>query len=266
MKKLFISADIEGTCGIASWKETEKNHPDYARFAHRMAMEVKAACEGALEGGMDQVIVRDAHDTAMNIDSALLPPEVQVIRGWGRDPLCMMSGLDDSFHGAVFTGYHDAAGTGSNPLSHTMDLGLVWLSINGETLSEARINAYTAAYYQVPVLCVSGDAGICARMKALSPNVKTVPLNKGVGNLVLSVHPDLAQKQIKEAVKQACQEDREASRLNLPESFTLDVRYFKHEKAYSSGFYPGVTRLDSHTLRYEATNWYEVLRMMHFCL
>ena len=25
--KLFISADIEGTTGIAHWNETEKNHP-----------------------------------------------------------------------------------------------------------------------------------------------------------------------------------------------------------------------------------------------
>ncbi len=266
MKKLYISADIEGTCGIASWKETEKGHPDYARFARRMTLEVRAACEGALEGGMDQVLVRDAHDTAMNIDSELLPKEVQLIRGWGQDPLCMMSGLDDSFFGAVFTGYHDAAGTGTNPLSHTMDTGLVWLSINGETLSEGKINAYTAAFYKVPVLAVTGDAGICARMKTLIPNCGAVVTNKGIGNLVMSVHPDVALKQIKETVKQACLEDREQFMLTLPETFTLDVRYMKHDKAYRAGFYPGVQRLDSHTLRFESDNWYEVLRMMHFCL
>ena len=27
--KLYISADIEGTTGIAHWNETEKNHPDW---------------------------------------------------------------------------------------------------------------------------------------------------------------------------------------------------------------------------------------------
>ena len=266
MKKLFISADIEGTCGIASWKETEKNHPDYARFACRMTQEVAAACLGALEGGVDQVLVRDAHDSAMNIDSALLPREAQLIRGWGRDPLCMMSGLDDSFHGVVLTGYHDAAGTDSNPLSHTMSTSLVWLTLNGELLSEGIISAYTAAYCKVPVLAVSGDAGICARMKALIPNCAAVALNEGIGNRVTSMHPEAAQEQIREAVRQACLADREQFMLSLPDKFTLDVRYQRHEKAYASSFYPGVERLDSHTLRYESSDWYEVLRMMHFCL
>lgn len=266
MKKLFISADIEGTCGIASWKETEKNNPDYARFAKRMTMEVAAACLGALEGGMEQVIVRDAHDSAMNIDSALLPKEAQLIRGWGRDPLCMMSGLDGSFHGAVLTGYHDAAGTGSNPLSHTMTTSLVWLTLNGELLSEGVISAYTAAYCKVPVLAVSGDAGICARMKALIPGCAAVALNKGDGNRVTSVHPETALGMIREMVKQACLADREQFMLDLPEKFALEVRYMRHDKAYSAGFYPGVQRLDSHTLRYESADWYEVLRMMHFCL
>ncbi len=265
-KKLFISADIEGTCGIASWSETDKKHPDYAVFAHRMTMEVKAACEGALQAGVEQIVVRDAHDSARNLDASLLPREAQLIRGWGQDPLSMMSGLDETFLGAVFTGYHDAAGTGSSPLSHTMDMGLVWLTINGETLSEGKINAYTAAYLKVPVIMVSGDAGICSRMKTLLPNCLTVPVNMGIGNLVTSVHPEVAQAQIKEAVKKSCLMEQEEALLTLPDSFTLDVRYIEHKKAYSSGFYPGVTRLDSHTLRFEASNWYEVLRMMHFCL
>ncbi|MDD4081715.1 MAG: M55 family metallopeptidase, partial [Eubacteriales bacterium] len=36
MKKLFVSADIEGTCGIAHWDETSRNRPDYAPYARQM--------------------------------------------------------------------------------------------------------------------------------------------------------------------------------------------------------------------------------------
>lgn len=266
VKKLFISADIEGTCGIAAWDETDKGKPDYAMFAERMSREVAAACEGALEGGMDYVLVRDAHDSARNIDWSFLPRQVQLIRGWGEDPLSMMSGLDDSYHAAVFTGYHDAAGSGENPLSHTMSLGLTWLSLNGEPLSEGKINAYTAARHKVPVIAVTGDAGICGKMKTLIPALKTVAVNQGTGNLVLSIHPDLAAQQIREAVRLACQTPREEYLLALPEHFRLDVRYRVHGNAYKAGFYPGVQRLDSHTLRFEAEDWYEMLRMMHFCL
>lgn len=266
MKKLFISADIEGTCGIASWNETEKGQQDYPPFARQMSREVGAACNGALEAGMELVLVRDAHDSARNLLWDYLPQGIQMIRGWAQEPLSMMTGLDDSFHGVVLTGYHDAAGTGSNPLSHTMSGGITWITINGETASEGMLNAYTAAYFQVPVLAVTGDAGICAKMKALIPNVLTVPVNKGTGNAVLHVHPDVAVERIREAVKQACQMPREDCLLSLPPSIRLDVRYREHSKAMRSGFYPGVQRMDSHTLRYESQDWMEVLRMMHFCL
>lgn len=39
---LFISSDIEGTCGIAAWSETEPGRPDgdYAYFKQQMSREV----------------------------------------------------------------------------------------------------------------------------------------------------------------------------------------------------------------------------------
>jgi len=266
VKKLFISADMEGTCGASTWDDVTKGKTDYQKFAERMSREVGAACEGALEGGMDFVMVRDAHDSARNIDWSFLPKQVQLMRGWGQDPLCMMTGIDESYHGAVFTGYHDAAGSGESPLAHTMSLGISWISLNGEPLSEAQINAYTAARHQVPLLAISGDSGICGKMRLMIPALKTVEVNRGTGNLVLSIHPEKALSQIREAVKQACSEPREDYLLKLPDSFRLDVRFRDHAKAYQSGFYRGVKRLDAHTLRYEAEDWYEVLRMMHFCL
>ena len=44
--KLFISSDIEGTCGINDWDETEIGKPGYDRFALQMSREVSAACSG----------------------------------------------------------------------------------------------------------------------------------------------------------------------------------------------------------------------------
>ena len=133
-------------------------------------------------------------------------------------------------------------------------------------MSEGQINAYTAARVQVPVIAMSGDVGICGKMKTIIPSLKTVEVNRGTGNLVLSIHPEKAIAQIKEAVKTACMEPREEFMIKLPETFRVDVRFRDHAKAYQSGFYPGVKRMDAHTLRYEAEDWYEVLRMMHFCL
>ena len=42
---VFISADIEGTCGITDWSETERSTPkDYDAFQKQMTREVKEAC------------------------------------------------------------------------------------------------------------------------------------------------------------------------------------------------------------------------------
>ena len=47
--KIFLSADMEGTCGIVSWPETERSTPfDYTPAQKQMTREVAAACRGAL--------------------------------------------------------------------------------------------------------------------------------------------------------------------------------------------------------------------------
>ena len=43
MKKFYISADIEGTCGIAHWDETKLGKEDYEPFRRQMTREVAAA-------------------------------------------------------------------------------------------------------------------------------------------------------------------------------------------------------------------------------
>ena len=114
---VFISADIEGTCGITDWSKTERSTPyDYNYFRKQMTMEVRAACEGAAAGGADGIFVRDAHDSARNIDPSQLPERVRIMRGWSGDLLSMMSGLDrGSFDAVLFTGYHAWAACGGNP-------------------------------------------------------------------------------------------------------------------------------------------------------
>ena len=110
MKKLFISADIEGTAGIVNWNETERSVPhDYDYFANQMTREVAAACEGAHDAGVEEIVVKDAHDSARNLNPAKLPEYTRVYRGWARHPYSMMFGLDETFDGVVFTGYHSAA-------------------------------------------------------------------------------------------------------------------------------------------------------------
>ena len=101
--KVYLSADIEGTCGICDWSETERStRDDYIIYGIRCSGEVNAACEAAIAAGAEYVYVKDAHDSARNLIPMELPEQVRVHRGWSGDPLSMMSGLDGDQFDAVF--------------------------------------------------------------------------------------------------------------------------------------------------------------------
>ena len=266
MKKLFLSADIEGTCGIAHWDETLPDKRDYPRFQHQMTREVAAACRGFAAAGAQEIFVRDAHDTARNLKPEELPEDVSLFRGWGRDPWGMISGIDETFDGVAFTGYHSAASWEGNPLSHTMNLQNVCVRINGETASELMMNSLTASYYEVPVRLLTGDRMLCEWMNEACPGTLTVPVSYGVGNGSVSIHPDRAVKLIEEAAEKAAKLDPALCLFPMPQDFTIEVQYRRHFDARCNGFYPGARQEGSCTVVFESDDWMECLKFFHFCL
>ncbi len=266
MKKLFISADIEGTAGVAHWDETEKGKPLYDHFANQMSREVAAACEGALAAGYDELFVKDAHDSARNINPAMLPIQARIFRGWGKHPFSMMTGLDESYDGVVFTGYHSPAGTNTNPLSHTMNTRNNFIKVNGELCSELMMNCLTAAYCNVPVYCVCGDKGLCEWIQSVNPNIAAVPVSEGFGAGSISIHPDLAVQRIRETVEAAVQKNPADCMYPLPEHFHVEINFKVHTSAASASWYPGCVQTGAFTVEYDSDDWMDVLKLIHFVL
>lgn len=264
---VFLSADIEGTCGICDWSETERSTPnDYGVYQKQMQREVKAACEGALAAGAEGVFVKDAHDSARNLDPMDLPEQVRIHRGWSGDLLSMMSGLDGGkFDAVLFTGYHAWASCPGNPLSHTMNLRNNYVTVNGVLASEFLINTYTAAHYGVPVTFLSGDKALCDFARELIPAITTVPVNEGFGGAAVSIHPAVAVRRIRAGVEESLKR-REECRLTLPETFDVTICFKEHKEAYARSFYPGAALEENKTVRFVSDDWYEVLRFFHFVL
>lgn len=257
---------MEGICGIMHWDETEMTKPDYAPFARQMTREVAAACAGALAGGAEEVLVKDAHDYARNIDAQGLPRKTRLLRGWAQDLCSMMGGLTADFDGAIFTGYHSAAGIAGNPLSHTMNLKNIWVKINGELASELHINALFAATLGVPVLMVTGDQALCDWITSIIPQVVTVPVKEGIGRSVLSIHPDEAVDRIREGARRAMALNPADCMFPLPERFTAEICFREHAAARNARLYPGAAQTDARTVRFESPDYIEVLRFFYFCL
>ena len=265
--KIYLSADIEGTCSICAWPETERATPfDYTPFQQQMTREVAAACRGALEAGAEEVFVKDAHDSARNIDPMQLPRRIRINRGWTGDPLSMMTGIDrEKFDAVFFTGYHSNAANPGNPLSHTMNLCNNRVTLNGTPCSEFLINTYTAGYYGVPVALVTGDKALCDFAKTLIPSITTVPVNEGRGGCTLSIHPDEAVERIEAAAREAAAK-ADQCQVPMPDHFHMEIDFVKHSMAYSKSFYPGATLKDGKYVCYDTDDWYEMLRFCHFVL
>jgi len=266
MKKIFISADIEGTCGISAWPQTDNNHSEYPQFAERMTQEVRSACLGAASEGVEAILVKDAHGSGRNLYTEKLPKIARVFQGWGNGPFNMMEGLDETFAGVFLTGYHAGASMGGNPLAHTMNTGNVSVYINDETASEMMISAYTAAMLRVPLLMVTGDEKLCQAVKKISPNSITVPVSIGIGAGSVALHPEKAQEEIYLGAIRAMQTAPESCIIPLPEVFSIRIIYRDHAKARTCSFFPGAKHIESNTVEYTCQSFYDALVFFQFCL
>ncbi len=264
--KLFISCDIEGTAGIAAWDEAEKGGRWYDYFCRQMSLEVAAACEGAMKAGVTDILVKDAHDTARNIDPSLLPEGVQINRGWNGGLLEMVAGLSGSFDAVAFTGYHSPAGGAGNPLAHTMHTRLSEITINGTRASEFTIASYTAGMLGVPVVFLSGDGALCREAVKMLPGLTAVAVSEGEGEASTSPHPAVAAEMIRQGMRRAIKGDFKGCVVEMPPRFEVAVRYHSHHKAFSSAYYPGARQLDEHSVGFEHEEYMEVLRFFHFAL
>jgi D-amino peptidase len=266
MERLYISADIEGVCGIADWKETELAEAQGAYFRAQMSREAAAACEAAHAAGINDILLKDAHGSGRSIDPAMLPRNVRLMRSWTKDPYSMMAGLDASFGGACFVGYHSGAGSDGNPLAHTMNGNAMEIRINGLRTSEFMINAWTAASVGVPALLLTGDRLLCESARQFAPQIRTVAVSEGIGGASLSIHPDLAVERIKAAMADALSADPRTMLIDLPARFDMRVHFRQHQLAYQASFYPCVKRVDTTTIRLQTRSWTDILAFIHFAL
>jgi len=260
--KVFITADIEGVTGIAHRDEGIKSHGDSLQFRERMTEEVRAACLGALEAGATEVWIKDAHGTGRNIIADRLPRNIRLIRGWSGHPYGMVQELDKHFAALVFVGYHSAATSGGNPLSHTFTGLFNYLELNGQRLSEFRANSLTGRSLGVPSVFVSGDAALCQEAQGWEPHITTVATQIGVGRSTVSVHPEEALEQIQAGVTKAILGRKPPAA--MPDHFRLDVRYRQHMDAFRFSFFPGAEAVADDTVRIESAEWFEILRALRF--
>ena len=108
MKKLYMSVDMEGITGLVDYTHVYSNQHNYERGRRIMTAEANAVITAAFKEGCGEVIINDSHSKMNNLLIEELHPDVKLISGDVK-PFSMVQGLNDSFDGAAFVGYHARA-------------------------------------------------------------------------------------------------------------------------------------------------------------
>lgn len=263
--KIFISVDMEGISDVTAWNETIIGKEGYEEARRQMTLETIAAIEGAKEAGATEIVVRDAHDTGLNIRHSDLPDDVILIRGWSKSPWSMVDGIDDTFSAAIFIGYHTCGGSFGNPLSHTMDSDKYnYIKLNGVNLTEFYLHGLALSKIGVPMVFLSGDAEVCKTVKKANKNIGVVAVKDGFGGKTTNIHPRKAERLIKEGVKKALTGDYKKAILDMPEKFVMELSFKNVKDAIRASFYENTTLIEPIVVEYKTSNIIHCMKAISF--
>lgn len=203
--KFYISADIEGVGGLGHFDSGTPGVFDYGEARVWMTNEVVAACEGARLAGCDEVIISDSHYDARNIIPDRLPDYAKLVRSNPR-PLLMMEGVQsETVIGAALIGYHVGAASAEGLCPHTVSGGLfIDIMIDGQSVSETHISAYTAGEFGVPVLLATGDDAYVRHALDVLGALETVTTKTAISHTAaMTLPPAVCCDLIRQATRRA---------------------------------------------------------------
>lgn len=265
--KIYISADMEGVVGVVSSAQIGPGGFEYERFRGFMTAEVNACIEAAREAGATEILISDSHGNGQNLLLERLPDDVMVVRSWPR-PLGMMEGIDSSFDGVIFLGYHASTSNERGVRAHTFSSASVTsLRLNGMSMSEASVNAAVAGHFGVPVIMVSGDNVAVAETQVIIGDVEGAVVKWAKGfESAQTLMPNAAYEVIRERTKAAIAriDEFEPYVLETPVRLELSLKHYQPVELLS--YLPNVERVNSHTVRFVGQDIVEVLKFLHVAL
>jgi D-amino peptidase len=267
-KKIYISADLEGVAGVVNDAQLGPGGFEYSRFREFMTAEVNAAIEGARAGGATEILVSDSHGNGLNLLIERLPEDVLIVRSWPR-PLAMMDGIDESFDGAIFLGYHTSTHNMEGVRAHTMSsANLTRVSLNGMPVSEAVWNAAIAGHFDVPIIMITGDNSIVAEARETLPNIEGAVVKEARGfHSAITMTPGAALRLIRDAAERAVHRVGDFQPYKLAAGpVQVDLSLKNYQPIELLAYLSIVERIDSHSIRYLAKDMTDAAMFMQFVL
>ena len=248
IERIFISVDMEGISSLVDGTQTNSEHSEYAYYRKLMVEDLNAAIQGALECGVKEVVVSDAHGGMKNIQPEDLNEAAYLVRGTPK-PFTMMSGIEEDIDAAMYVGYHAMAGMENAILSHTISGSIIdAVFMNGREIGEFGINAALAGWYGIPSLFVSGDAAACLEAETFVPNISTAVVKWALGRVAAKcLHPNKSRALIRIKAKDALNNIAKIRPYCINEPVEVKVRWVNPIMADAVSVLPYMDRIDGKT-------------------
>jgi D-amino peptidase len=265
--KIFISADIEGISGVATGVQLKKES-EYQRFRKLMTQDVNAAIEGAFAGGATEVVVADGHGNMSNILIEELDSRASLISGNNR-VMCQMEGLDATFDGVFFVGYHGREGGSERAvINHSLaGICVEEMKINGKVVGETEMNAGVAGFFNIPVLLVTGDDALVEEIKPTLPNVEYAVVKRGIDRFAAELLPlEKAHQLIRTKAEQAVKNRINVKPYKVEGSVTFEITFKLTNQALMTTTLPTVEMIGPKTIRFTCDDYLTAYKHMWGCV
>jgi D-amino peptidase len=265
--RIFISVDMEGIAGVVTGDQLSAQGFEYTRFRELMTEEANAAITAARAAGAGEIVVADSHGSMQNLLVEKLPADVQIVRGSPR-PLGMMHGIDATFGGVIFIGYHAGTTNSAGVRAHSFSSAtLADLRLNGVSVTEGAWNAALAGHFGVPVLAVSGDEAAVREVSSLVAGVETAVVKWPIGfHAARTLTPAAARDVIAAAVRRGMAKRTAITPHRVTTPVELEIRFKNYRPSEVLSWLPGVRRVDAHAVAFTARDMVEAYRFLEVVL
>ena len=264
--KIYISSDMEGVVGAVTGEQLGPSGFEYQRFREFMTAEVNAAIEGARSAGAGEILVADSHGNGQNLLIDKLPKDVKIVRSWPR-PLDMVGGLDDSFDGVIFLGYHASTDNLTGVRAHTFSGRLTSVKLNGTPVTEGAWNAAIAGELGVPVIMVAGDDATVEEVSSLVGNVEGAVVKWALSfHSATTLQPEAAYDLIRDKAAKAVKNIKKYKPYKVKNPVTVEMGFKNYRPVEILSYLSMFERTGSHTIRFSAKTMEEAARIITFVL
>ncbi|MCS5659203.1 MAG: M55 family metallopeptidase [Dehalococcoidia bacterium] len=265
--KIYISSDMEGVVGAVTGEQLGPSGFEYQRFREFMTAEVNAAIEGARSAGAGEILVADSHGNGQNLLIDKLPKDVKIVRSWPR-PLGMVGGLDDSFDGVIFLGYHASTDNLTGVRAHTFSSArLTSVKLNGTPVTEGAWNAAIAGELGVPVIMVAGDDATVEEVSSLVGNVESAVVKWALSfHSATTLQPEAAYDLIRDKAARAVKNIKKYKPYRVKNPVTVEMGFKNYRAVEVLSYLSLFERTGSHTIRFAAKTMGEASLIRTFIL